>query len=75
MDRLPSLTPETYLSITVRVTSPRHFARLLATAATAGLICAFHMSHDERQACNTSASVFAAPVGASPTACIAAPRI
>jgi hypothetical protein len=48
--------------------------RLLALAA-AGVLCAFHMSHDQREACAPAASVFAAPVGADPAVCLSTQRI
>ena len=50
------------------------YVRLLALAAASAL-CAFHMSHDQREACAPAASVFATPVGANPGACLSTQRI
>ena len=47
---------------------------MLALAA-AGVLCAFHMSHDQREACAPAASVFATPVSADPAACLTTQRI
>jgi len=60
-------------SITSAVLRGAH-TRLFVLAA-AGVLCAFHMSHEQREACAPAASVFAAPVGADPAACLSTQRI
>jgi hypothetical protein len=54
----------------------RRLLALLAAAATAGLFCAAHLSHAERDACLTGSAVLSASALTDPVACLgAAPRI